>query len=468
MGEAPFHAGSRAFEAARRESLGASPTSSESLRHSLKGQPVLATADTQTVAAILDAIGIPTFMVQVPPGGGFRFVCNNARHEEMTGVSRVLLEGRAPEDLFDSELANSVNARYGVCVARRRRIEYDEKLDLPAGERWWHTVLTPLFDEHGRLVRILGTAIDITHHVETEQALRASERRFRDLIEGSIQGICIHRNYRPLFVNPSYARIYGFDKPERVLALDSLLDTVPPDLRKASQHTWDRMSRGEFDSVRTRMEGVRRDGRRIWVDVQARSVNWMGEPAVQLTVVDVTDQRLLEEELRRQAATDPLTGLNNRRQFLVLAEQQIRRSRRTGESLAVLIADLDRFKRINDRRGHGAGDEVLCKAAEIMRGVLRESDINCRWGGEEFAALLVGADRRGAIDVAERLREAWERTDVPFDGRVIRFTGSVGVATLRPKSLNLDRAFQRADRALYRAKEGGRNRVEVARLPAHD
>ena len=317
-------------------------------------------------------------------------------------------------------------------------------------------------------MRILGTAIDVTRHKQVEQALRESERRFRNLIEGSIQGICIHRNYRPLFANPSYARIYGYDTPGKVLALDSLLDTVPAELRKASQNTWDRMSRGELDAVRTRMEGLRRDGQRIWVDVQARSVDWMGEPAVQLTVVDVTDRRLLEEELRRQASTDPLTGLNNRRQFLALAEQQIRRSRRTGESLAAIIADLDRFKRINDRRGHGAGDEVLRKAAEVLRGVLRESDINCRWGGEEFAALLVGVDRKAAIEVAERLRQAWERAGVPFEGGIIRFTGSVGVATLRRKSLNLDRAFQRADRALYRAKQAGRNRIEVARLPARD
>ena len=407
-------------------------------------------------------------MVQVQPEGGFRFVCNNARHEKTTGIARSLLAGRSPEELFDSDLAASLNANYGRCLARRHRIEYDEKLDLPAGERWWHTVLTPLFDDGGRLVRILGTAIDVTRHMEAEQALRESERRFRNLIEGSIQGICIHRNYRPLFVNPSYARIYGFETPERVLGLETLLETVPPDLRKASQNTWNRMSRGELDSVRTRMEGLCNDGRRIWVDVQARSVDWMGEPAVQLTVVDVTDRRMLEEELRRQATTDPLTGLNNRRQFLALAQQQIRRSRRTKEPLAVLIADLDRFKRINDRRGHGAGDEVLCKAAEVLRGVLRESDINCRWGGEEFGALLVGADRKAAVEVAERLREAWERVDVPFEGQIIHFTGSVGVATLRRNSFNLDRAFQRADRALYRAKEAGRNRVEVARLPARD
>ena len=111
---------------------------------------MLATADTQTVASILDAIGIPAFMVQVTPQGGFRFVCNNLRHEEVTGIARPLLAGNSPEQLFGPDLVAALNANYGLCVARRRRIEYDEKLDLPAGERWWHTVLTPLFDGKGR------------------------------------------------------------------------------------------------------------------------------------------------------------------------------------------------------------------------------------------------------------------------------------------------------------------------------
>lgn len=182
--------------------------------------------------------------------------------------------------------------------------------------------------------------------------------------------------------------------------------------------------------------------------------------------VEVAGRRLLEEELRRLASTDPLTGLYNRRRFQEAIERELERARRYGHSLSLLVADLDHFKRINDQHGHAAGDRALQIFADVCRLNLRSLDAVGRMGGEEFAILLPETDADGALLAAERIRAetalfSAEEKDVPA------FTVSIGVATLTERPAEneagvADRLFARADQALYRAKERGRNRVEPA------
>lgn len=164
-------------------------------------------------------------------------------------------------------------------------------------------------------------------------------------------------------------------------------------------------------------------------------------------------------ELRRLATTDLLTGLRNRAYFMDGAEAELRRSERFGRTVAVLMADLDHFKRINDHFGHAAGDEALRVFSAILRETTRAVDLLGRIGGEEFAILLPETGRAAALGVAERLRAAVEQASVAFQESVpIRFTVSVGVTVLQPGD-TLDSLLARADDALYAAKNGGRNRV---------
>lgn len=162
--------------------------------------------------------------------------------------------------------------------------------------------------------------------------------------------------------------------------------------------------------------------------------------------------------LRAAAATDPLTGLPNRRGFLAHAEALLAASRRQGATAAVLLLDLDHFKAINDRFGHAAGDAVLQQAAAVLREVIRRADVPVRWGGEEFAVLLPFTSLADGAALAERLRLAL-RARVPHPGGEA-VTVSIGVAALGEGSLA--EAMREADRALYRAKAAGRDRVDVA------
>ena len=166
---------------------------------------------------------------------------------------------------------------------------------------------------------------------------------------------------------------------------------------------------------------------------------------------------------KRAATTDSLTGLLNRREFLDRAERLLQRAQYDGSALAVVVMDLDSFKRINDTFGHATGDETLRVFADVTRRALRPNDLFGRLGGEEFAAILPGADIEAAGAVAERARRAFADAGAIIDGREIYATVSAGVAgTAGAADALLSDLLQRADMALYRAKRSGRNRVEMS------
>ncbi len=159
---------------------------------------------------------------------------------------------------------------------------------------------------------------------------------------------------------------------------------------------------------------------------------------------------------RQESSLDPLTKLYNRRAFNLFLEQEKAGSIRYGRNLSFIIADLDNFKRVNDTFGHQTGDLVLKETSEIIREKLRASDLPARWGGEELAILLPETDLEGAKSVAESIRQKIESHQYSEVGHV---TASLGVATLIDENTDL---FAIADKALYQAKEAGRNRVVAA------
>ncbi len=167
----------------------------------------------------------------------------------------------------------------------------------------------------------------------------------------------------------------------------------------------------------------------------------------------------LKDTVDRLARTDDLTGLDNRRSFLAGAEREISRAERQGEALALLILDLDYFKRVNDTHGHRVGDMVLVATAEVLSRSVRDGlDIVGRLGGEEFAVLLARCDEGAAVQAAEAIRAAIASVRVSTPGGEIATTASIGCAPIAAGD-TVSAALQRADEALYAAKRGGRNRV---------
>lgn len=182
-----------------------------------------------------------------------------------------------------------------------------------------------------------------------------------------------------------------------------------------------------------------------------------------LVAVAVDNQRLLQAA-RRMAEVDALTGISNRRHFQETLVREAGRARGTGKPLAILMIDVDHFKRVNDTWGHLTGDAILRHVAQTVARLLRRSDLLARYGGEEFAALLLGADRDAAARVAETLRSAIENAPLPDapSSPPPQATISLGVASLPENGQHEAEVLEAADRALYRAKREGRNRVCVA------
>lgn len=189
-----------------------------------------------------------------------------------------------------------------------------------------------------------------------------------------------------------------------------------------------------------------------------------------LIIYDVTgvavNKRQLESantKLQELALRDGLTGLLNRRYWESCLEREFARHQRYDNPVSLVIFDIDHFKRVNDTYGHQTGDEVIRETARITSQLVRETDFAGRYGGEEFVVLLPGTTLDGAAQFAERLRSTIERQQLDYQGSPLTFTISLGVATLADDMAGYQALLERADKALYQSKEGGRNQVTLSR-----
>ena len=290
-----------------------------------------------------------------------------------------------------------------------------------------------------------------------KQNLLESERRFRILASGAFEGIAITSQGKFLDVNSQLTQILGYEQDE--IIGQPIINFVAPEDQ-------DRVMANIRDGTESNIEHemLRKDGSRVLVESHGQTMVQGGIPIRLTAIRDITERKLFEVELKRQAHIDHLTGVSNRGYFMDQAELELSRAVRYGNPLSLYMLDIDFFKKVNDSYGHKIGDLVLIKLAEVCRQTLREIDIIGRVGGEEFVILLPETDLAEATEVAERLRDSIAKSKVPLEGGLpLHFTVSIGVTSLVSKDDNMDVLLNLADKALYEAKEEGRNRVCVAK-----
>lgn len=293
-----------------------------------------------------------------------------------------------------------------------------------------------------------------------QERLRASEVLLRSTLNATYDGIVVTDDEdRVLDANPQFFQFWDLP-PDVFSGGDARFDRAytqlsDPEEFKRRRREQEGQDSKHWDTIQLRNGRVLEAYKRIF-DLPGRRVRlWCFR--------DITERLRSEAELRELATTDMLTGLPNRRHFVARMEEEIERVRRTPDyRAAFVLLDIDHFKRINDVHGHVAGDQVLRDFAAVVRKSLRKVDLAGRLGGEEFGVVLPEADAQAAQSYAQRLRQAVRGTPFRAGGRDIAVTVSLGVATLAAADTNPDGVMLRADKALYRAKQAGRDRVEVA------
>lgn len=201
----------------------------------------------------------------------------------------------------------------------------------------------------------------------------------------------------------------------------------------------------------------------IWVAISAIKAKILDEECIFATFNDLTQLRELEERLRLMNRTDTLTGIINHSHFLEIGSKEISRCRRHGNSMSVMVIDIDEFAKFNSEYGHDKGDEAIRRIAKKIEQALRTSDVVSRLGIEEFAIILTETEGSPATLTAERLRDTLSKLPVETkNGKEISFTVSIGVSELQPEDESIETALSRAYVALHKAKRTGKNKVEYA------
>ncbi|WP_170244986.1 sensor domain-containing diguanylate cyclase [Pararhodospirillum oryzae] len=309
---------------------------------------------------------------------------------------------------------------------------------------------------------------EATHleHARAEAAREDAERqrRFLQTLVATIPSPLYYkdRDGRILGCNAAFARLYGRSDESEVVGL-TVHDLAVPDYAKRTDvldaALFDRGGAERYDRTFPGPDGTARTlifNKAVFTDANGVPAGVVG------VITDISEQKRLENELRRLATTDSLTGALNRRAFLDEAHRLIGHAQRYHEPLSVILSDIDHFKRINDTHGHAVGDLALRLFVVTLRNRLRESDVLGRIGGEEFAIVLPHAALPEAMKVAEDLRMALANQDIETPHGPLVFTASLGVAELGTHGTIIDAVMQAADAALYTAKALGRNRVVAA------
>jgi len=317
---------------------------------------------------------------------------------------------------------------------------------------------------------LFGIIRDITdRHLE-----RTQTERLAWILENTSEMILLTDiNGRITWINRAFERTTGFALEEAKGHKPGDLLQGPDSDSKTIAFMREKIRRNE--AFTTEVLNYTKSGRAYWVRIACQPERehdgtLRGFTAIESDIteekqirLDLTEEietrKRLEQQLRHMATHDEMTGLPNRRHFIQKGAEELERARRHNRELSVLIVDLDLFKEINDRYGHSVGDEVLRAFAGRCRNLLRESDLAARIGGEEFAVLLPETNQLDAFQAAERLQQAMAATPIETQAGPVKATLSIGVATLRPGSHDIENLLQAADKKLYEAKDSGRNRV---------
>jgi diguanylate cyclase (GGDEF)-like protein/PAS domain S-box-containing protein len=397
-----------------------------------------------------------------------RFVYMNKEAERQLGKQNAELQGKLLWDEFPM-LENTLNGSYfREALTNNITMTFEEYIPAThkSSEKWLETHIYPT--KEGLSVYFQ----DVTDRKATEEKLRESEEWFRMLADYSTDMISRHTARGVCtYVSAICYTLLGY-KPYELVGKIMYDWFHPDDLDQIQESMAGIMTTQQIGTVSYRIR--RKDGSYIWFESTSRSIRDKRGRVTEVIAVsrDITDRKVTEMKMKetndllmRLSITDGLTGIANRRSFDHTIEREWGVAARYRQPLSLLLCDIDFFKAYNDTYGHQGGDNCLqLVALTLKKSLNRPNDFAARYGGEEFSVILPNTDKTGALKVSETIKKWVEELQIPHaSSRVSNIvTVSIGVATLIPSPvLSINMLIEYTDKALYLAKQGGRNRVVV-------
>ena len=338
----------------------------------------------------------------------------------------------------------------------------------PSGEIIWVDVyVTVIRNKKGKITHYVGYISDITQRIKDEKALRETTDRYHAIVEATQEGVWDwDMRTNTVYFSKRWKSMLGFEEDEIGTGLDEWESRVHPDDLLGCYRSLNAHLKGSTQIYSCVHRVMHKKGHFLWIlDRGKKVLDKNGRPyRIVGTHKDITEEIELKRKLEKMATHDDLTGLLKRNEFEKLAKTEIQRSIRSGHHFSILIIDLDDFKRINDTYGHLAGDKVLKKVAKTLQKNIRIYDLICRYGGEEFMAILTEISCAEAWEQGERMRKSVEELKFQFSKidngppEEVSIHISVGIAQ-HVSEQKLEDTIHRADQQLYEAKKKGKNLV---------
>ena len=329
---------------------------------------------------------------------------------------------------------------------------YDIQFKRKDGTIFWGSISArAIKDEKGNVIYFDGILENITERKRTEQALQESEEKYREVVDNSLVGLYITQNHILKFCNQRFAEMFGFSNCDELIN-KNIKKLVAPKSWELVDKQSDLRESGTKNLSQYEFKGVKKNGTIIDIETSGNRIIYEGNPAIQGSMIDITERKRTEEELRILATTDVLTGVLNRGYALLLFGKQLQLSRRNKTKLSICYIDVDGLKEINDTYGHLEGDETLKLVSKFLKETLREIDIVCRLGGDEFLLIFPQCPLRHAFFIWERIAKKLST----FKARKIKpytITLSRGFAEFDPvDGKSVDHLIALADQEMYKDK----------------
>jgi diguanylate cyclase (GGDEF)-like protein/PAS domain S-box-containing protein len=413
------------------------------------------------------------YLTKVEKGKKFRYVLANEPAMKLFGLT-VDSFGKTINELLPHDVFQLIESKYEEAIAKKEPITYEDKVEVaptransqnskyvPSQVVYWESTITPVFNQDGLCTHLLAIVRNITDRKQKKLELKLANDRFKLLWNSVADAMyTFDKNERFISVNKSFEKLLGWTEEE--ILNDPTISIIPTSGQKGLREIIEEVKNGNVvpssEAQRITKGGEIIDVLASYSPIYDLNGKWDGAVAV---YKDISGRKQYEEELKKLALQDSLTGLPNRTVLFKSIKEEMERAKISKKTLSLLILDIDNFKEVNDTWGHDIGDELLKEFAKRVEYSIRENDLLARIGGDEFVILMADLhDPCEAVNIADRILQTFQ-DEWEIENLSLRISASIGISFYSDYAQDEKGMLKQADLALYEAKGKGRNSYQI-------